>query len=328
MLPHWLRLSSKSLIAAFGCLAVLAAVVLLTMPTIAQHGSADRPDWPGLLVPDSPDWLGLLGRDRLAFCVDNFSGVDIPDAVLRSSVQAALAPLASHPQWRAARYDRAPVAIDIGCPTQPLDPQMRRIAQPHIAARGLTRPTPASVRVTQPSKYAVYIYVLPSVDIRALFPRERNLYGRIRAQEAVCPGSPHECLGTDAVFVTPEQLSDSEQMTTMLAYAIHIQTIPTPSLATLQTFRGGSTEPPPWPTGVPLPTPDATILSLASRTVTPFVPPYASLPPPRTGPVPAMDSRLLTPVVFSSAQLGSLTPTPTRTGTPTVFPTRTMVPSR
>ena len=151
---------------------------------------------------------------------------------------------------------------------------------------------------------------------------------RIRTQEAVCPDSPQECLATYAVYLTPEQLSDPQQLTSVLAYAINIQTIPTLSPAELRAFRGGSTEPPPWPTGVPIPTPDATLRSLASRTVTPFALPYANLPPARTGPGPDAASRLLTPVVFSSAQLGSLTPTPTRTGTPTIFPTRTMVPSR
>lgn len=144
-------------------------------------------------------------RDRLALCTQPVSGARATAAQARTAVAGALA---TTPE--VARL--APGAVvEAGCPTTPylLRPGAR-------APVGRPSGDPTMTRVDQPSKYRVFVFVLPQPEIDRLFGRTSL---RRVAEEYLCEGD--SCAEvTTGVYLSDAELQNGQLIRTRLEEAL------------------------------------------------------------------------------------------------------------
>jgi hypothetical protein len=118
---------------------------------------------------------------QLTICVDVVDVDPAVRALAKEKVEAALPGLAQHVGWTMLRWNENPPVVDIGCPSQPYP-----ITSGVPFAGGFPVPLSTLTGVSQPSYYAAFVFVFPSVkEIDELLGGSEI---RAAAQEWDCEG--------------------------------------------------------------------------------------------------------------------------------------------
>jgi|FLYL01.1.fsa_nt_gi hypothetical protein len=190
-------------------LAVLAAGVVLisafAFVAATRLGSqGDQGIWQeGLLI--------TANRDRLRLCVQAVPRDPAAEGRAVSLIQSALAELkARHPLWRSAGLKEAQPVVEPGCPSDP--------ALLHPGAEPIVG-DPYTSRVTEPSKYRVFVFILPQAEIDRLFARWPL---RQAIQESICQG--HVCSEvTSGLYLSTEEIENRQFLYDALAKTIGLE---------------------------------------------------------------------------------------------------------
>ncbi len=182
-------------------LILVTATVALGLPGGSQPSSEPSP---GALLTSS--------RDRLAICIQSAADAQFNMAEAQLRVQAALAELSTHPKWSTLGLAGLPPAVDAGCPTAPY------LLQPGVAVKG-GKPTgdPATQQVVDPSKYRVFLFVLPPPEIERIFAGPTSL--RMVPEQFRCQG--HTCFEvTTGLYLSPAEVQNHAFLKIWLAKSI------------------------------------------------------------------------------------------------------------
>lgn len=174
-----------------------AKVLLLTSLLSATIILAVRPA-PSQAVDNPYGHLLTANRDRLAVCVQALSGAALPgeaQAAIQGVVPAAL----RHPWWD-SRLPAPTVETDCAPAATPF------LLQPGAASiKGKPAGDFRSLYVARPSRFRLFVFVLPQAQITALFGDSPY---RTAPQEFLC--REHTCDEvTTGIYVSPWELRDA-----------------------------------------------------------------------------------------------------------------------
>uniref|UniRef100_A0A831X2F6 Uncharacterized protein n=1 Tax=Thermorudis peleae TaxID=1382356 RepID=A0A831X2F6_9BACT len=160
---------------------------------------------------------GLLlttNRDRLALCVEPVAAPTVDLEVARQRMDAALATLTQHPHWRPAGLAQNAPVVEIGCPGKPY------LLEPGVSVKG-GKPTgdPVAQRVDVPSRFRVFVYILPEPELARIFG---DTSIRRAPQEMFCEGD--SCAEvTTGLYLSPREVHDAPFLSDQLAKVIGLE---------------------------------------------------------------------------------------------------------
>jgi hypothetical protein len=155
--------------------------------------------------------LLTANRDRLRLCVQAAPRDPATEGRAVSLIQSALAELKGrHPRWLAAGLKEEQPVVEPGCPSDPA--LLRPGAEPIVG-------DPYTSRVTEPSKYRVFVFILPQAEIDRLFARWPL---RQVVQEFICLG--HVCPEvTSGLYLSMEEIENRQFLSDALAKSIGLE---------------------------------------------------------------------------------------------------------